>query len=73
MVLRPLDSLDKMAKSRYEAVLIAAARARQINSEKVAAEERGDEQAAKLKKIKVTSFALNELLNGEIEFERVEE
>jgi len=73
MVLRPLDSLDKTAKSRYEAVLIAAARARQINTEKVAAEERGDEKAVKLKKIKVTSHALNELLNGEIEFERVEE
>jgi len=73
MVLRPLDSLDKTAKSRYEAVLIAAARARQLNTEKVAAEERGDERAVKLKKIKVTSHALNELLNGEIEFERVEE
>jgi len=71
MVLRSLDPLDKHTKTRYEAVLVAAARARQINSEKIAAEERGDEDAARLKKIKVTSFALNELLDGEIDFERI--
>ena len=73
MVLRSLDSLDKYTKTRYEAVLVAAARARQINTEKIAAEERGDEEALRLKKIKVTSHALNELLDGEIGFERVEE
>ena len=73
MVLRPLDPLDEQAKSRYEAVLIAAARARQLNAEKVAAEERGDEEAITLKKTKVTSHALTELLDGEIKFERVEE
>ncbi len=73
MAIRPLDPLDKYAKSRYEAVLIAAARARQINAEKVAAEERGDEDVAILKKIKVTTHALDELLDGEIKFERVEE
>jgi DNA-directed RNA polymerase subunit K/omega len=73
MVLRALDPLDGYTKTRYEAVLVAAARARQINSEKIAAEERGDEDAVRLKKIKVTSHALNELLDGEIEFERVEE
>jgi len=73
MVLKSLDSLGQKARSRYEAVLIAAVRARQINAEKLAAEERGDEGALKLKKIKVTSRALYELLEGSIEFERVEE
>ena len=73
MVLKPLEPLDERAKSRYEAVLIAAARARQINAERIAAEERGDEQTAKPKKTKTTSRALVELLEGEIEFERVEE
>jgi DNA-directed RNA polymerase omega subunit len=73
MVLRSLDSLDKYTKTRYEAVLVAAARARQMNSEKIAAEERGDEDAVRLKKIKVTSQALGELLDGKIDFERVEE
>lgn len=72
MVLRPLDPLDKIAKSRYDAVLIASARARQLNNEKLAAEERGGEEAVVLKKIKVTSSALIELLNDEIVFERVE-
>ena len=73
MVLRPLEPLDEITKTRYEAVLVAAARARQLNGEKIAAEERGDEDMVRLKKIKVTSHALNELLDGEIEFERVEE
>jgi len=73
MVLKPLEPLDNYTKNRYEAVLVAAARARQLNNEKLAAEERGDEEAIKMKKIKVTSRALNELLSGEIEFERVEE
>ncbi len=73
MVLRPLEPLDEITKTRYEAVLVAAARARQLNSEKIAAEERGDEDMVRLKKLKVTSHALNELLDGKIEFERVEE
>lgn len=73
MVLRSLDFLDKYTKTRYEAVLVAAARARQMNSEKIAAEERGDEDVVRLKKIKVTSQALGELLDGKIDFERVEE
>ncbi len=73
MVMRSLEPLDRQAKNRYEAVLIAAARARQINNEKIAAEERGDEQAIEMKKIKVAPHALAELLDGEIEFERVEE
>ena len=73
MGLRPLDLLDQRVRSRYEAVLVAAARARQMNAEHLAAEERGEEQVAKLKKVKVTSRALDELLDGEIEFERVEE
>lgn len=73
MVLRSLEPLDDKTRTRYEAVLVAAARARQINSEKIAAEERGDEEAARLKKIKVTSHALNELLDGKIDFERVED
>ncbi len=73
MVLRPLEPLDEHTKSRYEAVLIAAARARQINTEKLAAEERGDDLVSDLKKVKVTSQALRELLDGELEFQRVEE
>jgi DNA-directed RNA polymerase omega subunit len=73
MVLRPLDLLDQRVKSRYEAVLVAAARARQINAENLAAEERGDEETPRLRKAKVTSRALHELLDGQIEFERVEE
>jgi len=73
MVLRSLDQLDQRVRSRYEAVVVAAARARQMNAQKLAAEERGEGDAPMLKKAKVTTRALDELLNGEIEFERVEE
>jgi DNA-directed RNA polymerase omega subunit len=72
--LRSLQELEKYAKNRYEAVLIAAARARQLNAKKMALEERGlEDDAGELKRLKMTSFALNELLDGEIEVTRPEE
>ena len=70
-VLRSLAGLEDVAKNRYEAVLIASARARQLNAKKMALEERGLEDAAgELKRLKMTSFALNELLDGAIEVRR---
>lgn len=69
--LRSLRGLESYAKNRYEAVLIAAARARQLNAKKLALEERGlEDDAAELKRLKMTSFALDELLDGKIEVER---
>jgi len=65
--LRSLKGLDDAAKNRYEAVLIAAARARQLNSKKVALEERGmEDEVAELKRLKMTTFALDEVLDGKI-------
>lgn len=71
--LRSLENLPEFAKNRYEGVLIAAARARQLNAKKVALEERGLEEAAELKRYKMTSHALRELLDGKIEVTRPEE
>jgi DNA-directed RNA polymerase omega subunit len=71
--LRSLENLSDFAKNRYEGVLIAAARARQLNAKKVAYEERGLEEAAELKRYKMTSYALRELLDGKIEVTRPEE
>lgn len=65
-----LENLPKYAKNRYEGVLIAAARARQLNAKKIAMEERGMEEAAELKRMKMTSHALNELVTGQIEVMR---
>jgi DNA-directed RNA polymerase omega subunit len=65
--LRSLRGLDDAAKNRYEAVLIAAARARQLNAKKVALEERGmEDEVAELKRLKMTTFALDEVLDGKI-------
>ncbi|GAB4319315.1 MAG: hypothetical protein Kow0074_08840 [Candidatus Zixiibacteriota bacterium] len=71
---RSFEGLEKYAKNRYEAVLIAAARARQLNAKKIALEERGlEDEAAELKRLKMTSYALDELLDGKIEVTRLDE
>jgi len=72
--LRSLEGLTAHAKNRYEAVLIAAARARQLNSKKLALEERGlEDEASDLKRLKMTSFALDELMDGKIDVRRPED
>ena len=68
-----LENLPKFAKNRYEGVLIAAARARQLNAKKVALEERGMEEALELKRLKMTTFALTELVEGKIDVVRPEQ
>ena len=68
--LTSLEDLPKFAKNRYEGVLIASARARQLNAKKVAMEERGMEEALELKRLKMTTFALNELVGGKIDVRR---
>lgn len=65
---RSLKELDGLGLNRYEAVLIAASRARQINAQKLAYQERGDEEAAtELRTMKMTTNALDALLDGKIE------
>ncbi|MBI3872613.1 MAG: DNA-directed RNA polymerase subunit omega [candidate division Zixibacteria bacterium] len=67
-----LETLRDRAKNQYEAVLIAAARARQLNAKKVAMEERGMEEALELKRLKMTTHALTELMGGKIDVTRPE-
>lgn len=72
--LRSLQGLTETAKNRYEAVLIAAARARQLNSKKLALEERGlEDEVGELKRMKMTSFALDELLDKKIDVQRTDD
>lgn len=72
--LQSLEKLEDFAKNRYEGVLIAAARARQLNAKKCALEERGMiEEAAELKRLKMTTHALTELMEGKIKVTRPEE
>ncbi len=65
-----LENLRDHAKNRYEGVLIASARARQLNAKKIAMEERGMEEAVELKRLKMTTFAMTELVEGKIKVER---
>ncbi len=64
-----LERICEFAKNRYEGVLIAAARARQLNAKKIAMEERGMEEALELKRLKLTTFAMTELVEGKIKVE----
>lgn len=65
-----LERLREFAKNRYEGVLIASARARQLNAKKIAMEERGMEEALELKRLKMTTFAMTELVEGKLKVER---
>lgn len=68
-----LEKLRDHAKNRYEGVLIASARARQLNAKKIAMEERGMEEVIELKRMKMTTFAMTELVEGKIKVERPNE
>jgi DNA-directed RNA polymerase omega subunit len=66
------DELDKVTQNRYEAVLIAAQRARQINAIRLAQLERMAEENVTIDGRKVTSLALQDLINGKVKFRRPE-
>ena len=60
-----IEKLIERTENRYEAVMVAARRARQINREK--GEELRDDEKEKEKE-KVTIRALRELLEGKVDF-----
>ncbi len=65
--------VDKITRNRYEAVLIAAQRARRINSHRLAQLERMVEEEVNIDARKVTSIALQELSEGLVKFKRTNE
>ncbi len=65
--------VDKITRNRYEAVLIAAKRARRINSHRLAQLERMVEEEVNIDARKVTSIALQELSEGIVKFKRTNE
>jgi DNA-directed RNA polymerase omega subunit len=72
---QPLDSLDEITKNRYEAVLVAARRARQLNAIRLAKLEMLSPENADQIDIdsrKVTAIALKDCLEGKVKFEREE-
>jgi len=66
-----LDEVDGVVGNRYEAVIIAARRARQINADRLAKLELMPEnQDIDIDPRKVTTRAIEELIQGKIKFER---
>ncbi|MCX6827289.1 MAG: DNA-directed RNA polymerase subunit omega [candidate division Zixibacteria bacterium] len=64
------DEIDKITENRYEAVLVAAQRARQINSFRLAQLERMAEENITVEGRKITTLALQDLSAGKIKFRR---
>ena len=64
------EEVDKITRNRYEAVLVAAQRARQINSLRLALLERMAEENVDIDGRKVTSIAMQDLSDGKINFKR---
>lgn len=65
------EEVDKITKNRYEAVLIAAQRARQINSLRLAQLERMAEEDVTIDGRKITSIAMQDLSSGKLQFRRI--
>ncbi len=68
-----MEEIDKVTRNRYEAVLIAAARSRQINSLRLAMLERMAEEDVSIDARKVTTIALRDIIDGNIKIHRPEE
>jgi DNA-directed RNA polymerase omega subunit len=64
------DNIDKITRNRYEAVLIAAQRARQLNAMRLAQLERMAEEDVAIDGRKVTAISLQDLAAGRVKFRR---
>ena len=66
-----LDKLHKVSTNRYQAVLMAAKRARQINADRLARlEMMAEDSDIDIDYRKVTSIALDELLRDKIKLKQ---
>jgi DNA-directed RNA polymerase omega subunit len=63
MNLSKLEELGKICKNRYAAILVASKYARKLNAQMLA------QEGVSEKKDKVTVQAVNDLLNGKINYE----
>jgi DNA-directed RNA polymerase omega subunit len=67
----PLDELDNIARNRYEAVLMASQRARQLNAIRLAKLEmltRENADKIEIEGRKVTAIALDDCLEGRVRY-----
>ena len=71
MPIVPTDDLKKLTCNRYEAVILAAQHARQLNLQRLANLEKMEEDAeVDIEARKITMVALKDLLEGRIKFKR---
>lgn len=71
------EELAGKATNKYEAVVVAALRARQLNrlekkKKEIEVVEEEEEMEERKKKVKVTVIAVNELVDGKITFKHEE-
>ncbi|MEW5923231.1 MAG: DNA-directed RNA polymerase subunit omega [Candidatus Zixiibacteriota bacterium] len=66
------EDVDKVTRNRYEAVLIAAQRARHINSMRLAQLERMAEEDITIDGRKVTSIAIQDLAAGKVKYKKMQ-
>ncbi len=71
-----IDGLEKVTVNRYEAVIVAAQHARQINSKRLAklnaAIEAGAEVEFDMEARKITMVALKDVIEGKVKFDRAD-
>jgi DNA-directed RNA polymerase subunit K/omega len=66
-----LEELDKLGLNPYEAVIVAAQHARQLNADRLAALEQMEEDPSiEIDARKITMVALKDVLSGRVKFER---
>ena len=65
------QELEKLGLNAYEAVIVAAQHARQLNADRLAALERMEEDPdIEIDARKITMVALRDVLSGKVKFER---
>ena len=68
-----IDELVKVGLNPYEAIIIAAQHARNINSKRLAQLERLEEDpAVAIDPRKITMVALKDVLDGKVQYKRVD-
>jgi len=67
----PLNELEKLNLNRYEAVIVAAQHARQLNAQRLRQLEQMEENPeVQIDPRKITMVALKDLLEGRVKFTR---
>jgi DNA-directed RNA polymerase subunit K/omega len=73
MVYYPLEGMTKVGLNPYEAIIVAAQHARNINSQRLAQIERLEEDPGVfIDPRKITMVALKEVIEGKVQFKRTD-